>query len=532
MSDLELQQYRRWAELMDKKSAGESLSHEELALCQRLSRENLACMREQALLDELADLDVAPDADSGALVDATLARMADEAERAEQSEVSSLKGSRVPRLVWGLGAAAVLALVATAALLPPRVQPKVAEPQVASPPSSRVELVYTAGEVSVDGKPATGGAALLPEGSRIAVARGSACLAMDPGIDLCLAEGSELVLSRVHSLWRKLDLTRGKVGVRLEPQPEGVRLSIVAEGVWSTAVGTAFTVERRADRAVRTAVMNGRVRVGSDGGQEHMVAAHQRSDVRSGNATVSALARSEESPEWALLGPAELWSDPVSSSLVVQGPPQGVDVLLDGQRVGVAPLSTLVPAGTHHVALRVDGRIALTRELTMQAGQPTVVSFEAADLAPAALGGTVVDVPSATMPARRGPALERAQSADVMLSEARRLMRNARFEAAASQYESLRAAYPDSAEAHTVLVSLAELELDRLGRPERALLQLERYLVAGGPLSEEARHLRVRALRALGQHDGERRAIEEFLDQYPGSFRVAVLQRRLHELVR
>jgi hypothetical protein len=119
-----------------------------------------------------------------------------------------------------------------------------------------------------------------------------------------------------------------------------------------------------------------------------------------------------------------------------------------------------------------------------------------------------------------------------MLSDARRLMRNAHFQAAASQYESLRAAYPHSAEAHTVLISLAELELDQLGRPERALVELERYLVVGGPLSEEARHLRVRALRSLGQREGERRAIEAFLEQYPSSFRAAALQRRLAELER
>lgn len=530
MSDLELQ-YRRWAELMDKKAAGDSLSAEELALCQRIARENPACAREQAFFDQLAELDVAPDAHSRALVDATLARMADEAARAEQHEVSSLKGSRVPRLVWGLGAAAVLALGATAVLLPPRAAAPVAEPQVVQP-SSRVELVYTAGDVSIDGKPAVGGGALLPEGSRIAVTRGAACLAMDPGIDVCLAEGSELVLSRVHSLWRRLDLTRGKVGVRLQPQPDGARLSIVAEGVWSTAVGTAFTVERGEDRAVRTAVMNGRVRVGSDASEERLVAAHQRADVRGGQATVSALARSEESPEWALLGPAELWSNPVSASLVVKGPHQGVEVLLDGQRVGGAPLSTLVPAGTHSVALRYDGRIALQRELSLQAGQPTVLTFSAADLALPVPEHAAEPPAESSTPLRRPATTAREQGADEMLSEARRMMRNARFEAAAGQYEALRVAYPQSAEAHTVLVSLAELELDRLGRPERALLQLERYLVTGGSLSEEARHLRVRALRALGQRDGERRAIVEFLAQYPASFRIAALQRRLQELDR
>src|SRR6185295_9392678 len=94
-------QYRRWVELMDRKHAGERLSAEELALCARLGREHPAAAREVALLDELADLDAAPDAHSRALVEATIARMAEEAQRAEQSEVSSLKGSRVPRLVWG-----------------------------------------------------------------------------------------------------------------------------------------------------------------------------------------------------------------------------------------------------------------------------------------------------------------------------------------------------------------------------------------------------------------------------------------------
>jgi hypothetical protein len=199
--------------------------------------------------------------------------------------------------------------------------------------------------------------------------------------------------------------------------------------------------------------------------------------------------------------------------------------------VGTAPLSPLVPAGAHRVELRVDGRIALTRELSMQAGQSTVVRFEAGELSPPASEGDDASLPTSGTPTRRAAARP-GQAADEMLSEARRLMRSARFEAAASQYEALRAAHPDSAEAHTVLISLAELELDRLRRPERALVQLERYLVSGGPLSEEARHLRVRTLRALGQREGERRAIEDFLSQYPASFRAASLQRRLGELER
>ena len=53
-----------------------------------------------------------------------------------------------------------------------------------------------------------------------------------------------------------------------------------------------------------------------------------------------------------------------------------------------------------------------------------------------------------------------------MLAEAHKQMRASRFEQAAAQYQALRQAYPDSPEARTVLVSLAELQVDRLGSPE------------------------------------------------------------------
>jgi len=537
MTELE-SQYRKWADLMDRRAAGEALSPEELAWCERLGHEHAACERELALFDELSELDVAPNADSHALVEATLARMAQEAQRAERTEISRLRtGVRVPRLAWALGAAAALAL-GIAFVVAPRHRPEPrAEQAAVQTPSARVELVYTAGEVTVDGKPASGGGGLLAEGSQIAVTRGAACLAMDPGIDVCLPEGSELVLSRVRSPWRKLDLLRGKVGVRLDPQPEGSHVSIVANGVWSTAVGTAFTVAlgdeagESGGRAVRTTVMNGKVRVGSDGGEEHVVPAHQRAEIAGGRAAVTALGRSDESPEWALLGPSELWRNPVSATLALRGLPQGVGVLLDSQAVGQAPLSTLVPAGPHVVQVQVDGQVRLTRTLVARVGQTTVLSFEASDLdavTPVMATATVGTPQPVARKAATGA--EPVPSATDMLAEARRMMRNAEFDTAAEQYRTLRGAYPHSAEAHTVLVSLAELELDRLGRPEQALLDLERYLIAGGDLAEEARYLRIRSLRALGQRDGEAEAIEEFLAAHPSSFRVGALERRLAEL--
>jgi hypothetical protein len=81
------------------------------------------------------------------------------------------------------------------------------------------------------------------------------------------------------------------------------------------------------------------------------------------------------------------------------------------------------------------------------------------------------------------------------------------------------------------LVSLAEVQLDRLGQPRQALDNLERYLGGGsGALVEEARRVRIRALRALGDREREKSAIDEFLHAHPRSFQAAALQRRLADL--
>jgi hypothetical protein len=540
-------QYLRWVELMDRKVEGFALSDEELLFCKRYAAEHPACGRELELFEELADLDVAPNAESRALVDATLARLAAEAASAEQNELSEIKrGGRWPRFVWMSGAAALAATAAAVLLMPhkPAVEPVAA----LQDPAPRVELVYAAGDVRVGGKPVSGGSMLLAEGSVLEVGRGSACVAMDPEINVCAGEQSRLRLSRTHSAWRKIDLESGEVAVQLAPQPEGWRLSVVADGVWSTAVGTAFSVQRDDAEGVRTTVLNGKVRVGSDGGSEQLVAAHQRAQVRGGRSQLDAISRSDESPEWALLRPSKLWSNPVSATLEVRGLPASAAIALDDQVIGVAPLSSVVPAGTHKLGVLIDGHVVATREFMSEVGQLTSLVFE----------GEILGVPAATeinaqpevVQATVRPTIARqhvakkpepepepvAQAAVVpaageMLAQARRLMRAERFGEAAVQYQALRQTYPDSAEARTVLVSLAEVQLDRLGQPQQALDGLERYLSGGsGSLIEEARRVRIRALQALGNQSRERTAIEEFLRAHPKSFQAAALQHRLVEL--
>jgi hypothetical protein len=362
---------------------------------------------------------------------------------------------------------------------------------------------------------------------------------MDPGIDVCASEHTKFALSRMHSPWRRIDLFAGKVGVQLLPQPEGFRFSIVADDVWNTAVGTAFTVEHADKTGVRTTVLHGKVRVGGDGGNERLVSAHQRADVHGERANVLPIGRSDESPEWALLAPAKLWSNPVSATLEVRGAPAGSEVLLNGQAIGMAPLSTLIPAGTHRLQLRSEGLVSGLREVLSEVGQRTTISFEGEalqDSAPAPLPEPAAPVHGAGRKqpepsTQLAPGAETVSATAGILADARRLMRGNRFAEAAERYEALRAGYPQSPEAHTVLISLAELQLDELGRPGEALRNLDLYLrEGGGTLIEEARQARIRALRQLGRRGGEAEAISEFLYEHPRSFEAAALRRRLAEL--
>ena len=51
-----------------------------------------------------------------------------------------------------------------------------------------------------------------------------------------------------------------------------------------------------------------------------------------------------------------------------------------------------------------------------------------------------------------------------------------------------------------------------------------------GPLSAEARHGKIRALRALGRREAEAQALEDFLRAHPDNIDAAQLRRRLDEL--
>ena len=123
-----------------------------------------------------------------------------------------------------------------------------------------------------------------------------------------------------------------------------------------------------------------------------------------------------------------------------------------------------------------------------------------------------------------------APKADELLERARTLFAAGKTTAAVSAYRELLARYPQSVEGRVALVSLGRIELQR-GQAARAIGYFDRYLSeSAGPLRQEARYGRIRALRELGRTDQERRSIEAFLADHPQGIYSPRLRRRLAEL--
>ena len=458
------EEYERWEELSDREALGEVLSTEERQELCRHAEQNEVCRAEVDLWRRMSDLCEAGDE----LGDHRIAQAALRGlERRESGRSVRPQGGdrRRDRRRWVFavsGAAASLAAAAAAVLW------LRTEAPTAGDAADAARLVSVRGEARVDGSKAAVGQATVA-GSVLEVVRGVACVETGARIITCASEGSRLRLTEVAGPVRRLDLLEGRVAVALEPQPAGARFSIVARDVWSTAVGTAYSVSTT-DSAVETTVYEGKVRVGPSG-SERIVPAHRIGLVKGREVMLQPVERPEHTAEWRAL------EEHVGRRLVPESAP-----------AEPASPSMVLP--------------------------PTEAPTAARPTAPAS--------PVEAAPAPASPA--------DMLGEARRLMQQHRWPEAAEAYRELRRAFPQSAEAHTVLVPLGQLELERLREPARALGEFGAYLKGGGPLAVEARLGRIRALRALGNAEREESAIAEFLELHPQHLEAAALSERLRVL--
>lgn len=585
-------EYERYLLLADREACDEQLTPDERAFCRafelrhapkRLGQSGeipagsnaqayLPATHELAMYSELADMNRAPDDASRALVDRALARLdAEEAARKsdELNEIDLLRRSRRP----GWAAWVTVAGFAMGALYAvlDRTGAMGTHP-AASAPIARAELVYASGSVNVSDAAGTAGRTLLAAGSVIETQTGGACVLIDNDINVCLAPKSRMRLTNIAGPARVIDLEVGKLATRLSTQPEGMSLTIMAGGVASTAVGTAFSVERVADSAaavggnsnnsneaqsVVTTVLNGKVRVGRHApglqGDSVIVNAHERSVSESrgptARPTVTSVRRTEEAPSWALLGPTVLWHDPVAATLEVHGDPTGAEAWLDDQWLGSTPVSSLIPVGEHRLTVRKDDHELLSRDLHVHAGDAQDIRYEGTQPAPTAQlrtreeaedkpagvhprRGRVRDRQSHVAPEVDGPEIEQAEpeSGAELLREARQAMRAGQFRGAAAVYEKLIDTHSGSEEALAALVALGQVRLNQLGDPRGALKSLDAYLRHGGALEEVARVARIDSLAKLHQDAAEQSAIEELLQRFPRSFETKRLRARLDTL--
>jgi hypothetical protein len=176
----------------------------------------------------------------------------------------------------------------------------------------------------------------------------------------------------------------------------------------------------------------------------------------------------------------------------------------------------------------------MQRSFEIGAGETRVIEF----VADAPLRTTPEEAPAPRRPlAAERPARSSEEAAPPLdptglLEEARRALREQQWCTAAYKYELLTTRFSGTAEAHTVLVPLGQLQLEHLNRADLALRSLDLYLAGGGgSLAQEARHSRIRALRELGRDAEEREAIRAYLTDYPSSFQARALDKRLSELL-
>lgn len=446
-------EYERWAELSDREATGEVLSEAEREFLARFAAEDELARVESAFWSELGNLGASEDQASAHAI----------AERAVAAVAKKAQAKRGSAWIWLAGA--VAAAAAAAVLISGR-------GAGGNGPSAMLELAL--GQVRAGGALVERGAS-IGVGTEVTVAGGPACVRLEPKMHVCVADGSVVKLSGFGTSQRRLDLVSGRVDAALAPLPVGEHFSVVAKGVWSTAVGTAFSVEVLANGAVETIVHEGKVRVGGENAGD-LVTAH-KIGLSQGGVRVEDLGDHgrTETPDWKALGQV-------------------------AERSVEAPIAPPEPAPTAHEA-------------------------------PASPEPSVSNETARVEAVRRAPPkpADTASAAD-LLSQARQALREKRWADAAASYRSIIGTYPSSSEAHTVLVPLANLEVDRLGQASSALKHLDAYLATGGPLDVEARLAKIRAYRSLGDSESEARTIDEFLAAHPKSLEADSLKERLKAL--
>ncbi|HWB81264.1 MAG TPA: tetratricopeptide repeat protein, partial [Nannocystaceae bacterium] len=393
---------------------------------------------------------------------------------------------------------------------------------------AQARLVLAAGEVTIDGRPIADTLPTIANDTTLAVRDGRACVTIDLGVDVCLDASTTATVQGLGDPQLAVEVRRGHAVARLDPLPEGRSFALSGASVRAVAVGTMFSLDVSHDGAtVTAAVLHGVVEIGTDDATVRL-AANELVRIADGSFTRARLTSADEARDLALVS-ALPPSGVAIGHVAIEVSPVGASVTIDERELGTSPLFAALPAGLHRLELRGADGAQLGETLDVRAGSVLSRRFALAAIeSPAPLAADdEIDIEIADEP--DAPATDRKRvpesSPRELLAEARTLRREDRWADAVAAYRTLIKAHPRSSEAHTALVSLGDLLLDRLGQPDQAARAYQRYVKeGGGVLAAEARWGIISARRKQGDRKAEKDAIAEFLRHHGDDARAESLR--------
>lgn len=465
--------------------AGQPVDAEDLSSARSHREKCPDCRLDQAVLDSIA-----ADGSSGALselddiaerrlVDNVLARscLVGVEPALDRVPIHTSQRARNRWLAISASAIAVAATVALVAVWQLRSGP-IREPANALRSRSTVEspidgarLIVLAGDVRFGSAPARDGEAVVV-GRAVETRNGRAVLSLPGGIALSIARDARLKVRSGEKKGLEVELDRGEILVSVEPEGQRSPFKVVTKHGAIEVKGTVFSVTA-CDDSVVVRMHRGEV----------VITQKSASPRRLGNGKAAALGAEPRS--WSL-SPAET----VSAR----------------RRYAVLEGLGLVKEGLGPPAASLDIHADAADETVEPAGSPSFTGV--------------------------GPDRSRVPSRAQIKREAQSHQWAGNWKAAARSWHKLISHYPGSAEAHTALVSLGQLEIEKLGRPARARRHFQKYLsrAGGGPLAQEALFGKARAFRALKDSEQEKKTLERFLERFPFAIQAPQAMRRLKKL--
>lgn len=340
------------------------------------------------------------------------------------------------------------------------------------PVSARLVAAY--GQVKVAQQPPRIGQFLLTD-HHVTTETGSACVSTTTRVTSCLDARSDARFTVDDARELRVELTQGKLLSQLEKQPENRPFTVQTPAGRITAKGTTFSVTVEDVSHVTVVLHEGRLWLETPTKASAILEA-PASATLNGTITTHPLEVAAIDRDRALLERTRLSfssrDGATATRLEVTTEPEAATVTLDGTVLGPTPLS------------------AFPSEPITPTSKPTPI--------------TAVEL------------LERAQQARAQ----------GKYSLCAGLYRQLLATHPGSNEARVSMVSLGELELQKLGHPALALRAFEQYLTVGGSLIREARYGRIEALERLGRGAEALTHAQAFVSDYPKSIQADTLRRK------